>query len=104
MAPTVVHRNLGRRKTRIRECPDGDTHRLRIAIFGVKHRGPANGTEPEDESGALIANARIFGCLTLDLVWRGVSGKRGEDAAGSALAREAMADTDASRLTSYLDS
>jgi hypothetical protein len=101
---TVIDGNLWRRKIRVRECSHGNAHSPRIAIFRVKQRGPANGTEPEDEPGTLIANACVLGRLTMDLVWCGKTGKRGEDAARSALARKAVADADTSRLTFYFDS
>lgn len=104
MTATVIDRNLWWRKIRVRECSYGDAHGLRIAIFRVKQRGPANGTEPEDEPGTLITDARVLSRLTIDLVWCGESGKRGKDAACSALAGKAMADADTSRLTFYFDS
>jgi hypothetical protein len=104
VAATVIDRNLRRGKIRVRECSHGNAHSLRIPIFCVKQRGSANGAEPEDEPGTLIANACVLGRLTMDLVGRGKTGKRGEDASRSALAGKAVADTHASRLTCYFDS
>jgi hypothetical protein len=104
MTATVINRNLWRRKIRVSECSYGHAHGLRIAIFRVKQGGPANGAEPEDEPGTLIANARVLGRSTMNFVGCGESGKRSEHAAGSALAGQAMAYADASRLTFYFDS
>jgi len=98
MTAAVIDRNPGRREIRIGECAHGNTHGFRIAVFRVKQRGPANGTEPEDEPGTLVTNARVLSCLTIDLVRRRKSGKRCEDTAGSALARKAIADADTSGL------
>lgn len=104
MTATVIDRNLWGRKIRVRECSYGHAHGVRIAIFRVKQGGPANGAEPEDEPGTLVANARVLGRSTMNFVWCGESGKRGEDAACSALTGQAMADADTSRLTFYFDS
>lgn len=104
MTATIIDRNLRRGKIRVRECPHGNAHGLGIAIFRVKQRGPANRTEPEDESGTLIADARILSRSTIDLVRCVKSRERGKDTAGSTLASEAMADADTSWLTFYFDS
>ena len=102
MTAAVVHRNLWRRKTRIRESSDSHAHSLRIAVFRVKQSGPANGTKPEDKASALITDSRVLGRSTVNLVGRRESGQRGKDTAGAALAGQAMADAD-SRLTLHFD-
>ena len=104
MTATVIDRNLRRRKIWIRERAHGNAHGLRIANFGMKQRGSAHRTEPEDEPGTLIANARVLGRLTMDLVRRGKSGKRGKDTACSTLTGETIADADASGLAIDFDS
>jgi len=82
----------------IRERTHGNAHGLRIAVFRMKQRGPAHGTEPEDESRTLIADTRVLSRLTMDLVGRRKSGERGEDTAGATLAGKAIADADTSWL------
>ncbi len=48
----VVHRILRRGKLGSANAPNGDGHRrLLAALFGVEHRRPAHGAEPEPEPG-----------------------------------------------------
>jgi hypothetical protein len=98
MPAAVVDRDLRRRKRGIGKRPHGDTHRVVAALFGVEDGRPADRTEPEDESGALIADARVFSRSAEDLERSSEARQCGEDAAGPSLAGEAIADADASRL------
>lgn len=103
MPAAVVDGNPGRWKIRIGKCPDGDAHAAALAFFGVEDGRPADRTEPESEPGALVAGTDVFGGGSEDLERPGEAGQGREDAAGSLLAGEAMANTDAPRLAFDLD-
>jgi hypothetical protein len=104
MSAAVVDGVVGRRKAGIGEGADGDAHgRVLVAFFGVEQVGPADGAEAELESGAVVADADVLGCGADDLIGGGEGGERREDAAGPALAGNAVADADAERLALDLD-
>src|SRR5690606_16787745 len=64
----------------------------------------ADRAEAEPEACALVASADILGGAAGHPVGRGEGGERGKDAAGAALAGEAVAEADSARLTLHLDS
>ncbi len=69
----------------------------------MEHRAAADRAEAESESRAGVARAHVLGRMARDSVGRPEARQRGEDAAGTALAFQAMADTDATRLANHLD-
>ena len=104
MPAAVVDRILRRRKLGIGKRADRNADEGLLAAFlGVEQRGAADRAEAEREAAAMVADAHVFGRGAGDLVWCGVTGQRGEHAAGAALAGEAMADADAARLALNLD-
>ena len=102
MATAVVHRLLWRRKARVGESSDRHSDpRLLKALLGVEQGGSADGAEPEPElePGTLISGAHVLGGCTKDAERRAEAVQCGEDTSGSALAGQAVTDTDASWLT-----
>ena len=104
VAAGVVDRILRRRKARIGESSDrdGDTRGI-LAFFGVEYGRPADGAEPEAESGAGVAGSDILGGDTGNAVGAGETGKGGEDAAGPTLARQTVTDADSDGLARNLN-
>jgi len=95
----VVNGILGWREIGVGEGADGDADRAAIlALFRMKEIGPADRAEAETEFGALIAGADVFGGAAGHLIIGAEGCEGGEDAAGAALAGEAVADADAERL------
>jgi hypothetical protein len=96
---SFVHRILRGRKSRIRKRADCNAHIVGLTDLRVKDSGSAHRTESEDELGALIADPHVLCRRAAQLKWRSETGKRGEDAPGSSLARKTMTNADAERLT-----
>jgi hypothetical protein len=69
-----------------------------VTFFGVKDVSPANRAEPESEPGSLIPDANVFRGGTEDFERSGKAGQGREDAAGSSLAGEAVANANSSGL------
>ncbi|AIY39402.1 hypothetical protein LT85_0242 [Collimonas arenae] len=69
----------------------------------MKDRRAADWAKPEHELRALVSGAQVFRSDAGDTVRRGETGQCSEDATGSALARQAIADTDATRFAVDVD-
>src|SRR5690606_7888986 len=74
-----------------------------VSFLGVEHGRAADRAEAEPEFRALVTRPHIFRRLAEDLVRRPEGCQRGEDAAGTALAFQAVAQADAARLALHLD-
>lgn len=103
MPSAVVDGYLRRRKRWVREGTDRDAYRILPALFRMEEGSSADRTEAKGEARALVADARVLGGRAEDLVGRGETGQRGEHAAGSLLAREAMTESDTPRLAVHQD-
>ncbi len=103
MPPPVVDRYGRRWKHRIAKSADRDADPIAHAVFGMEQVAAADRAEAEHEARALIAGAPIFGRVPGDSIRCGEAREGGEDAAGTLLAREAMADADAERFAVELD-
>jgi hypothetical protein len=83
---------------RVGKRTDGDAHRIIVPFFAVEDRGPADRAEPESELGALIPDPNVFGGAAEDFERSGEARQRCEDAAGSLLTGEAVANADSARF------
>jgi hypothetical protein len=81
---------LRRWEPRVGERANRDAHGLVVTFFGVEDRRPANWAESENETGAVVADASVFGGGAEDLKRNWEARQCREDAAGSLLAGEAM--------------
>jgi hypothetical protein len=103
VSAAVIDRHPWRWKVRVRKRPHGDTDSLTVTVFGVEDGRATNRAEPEGEAGALIADTNVFGRGAEDLEGSGETGQRREYTPGPALAGQAVADTNSSRLALDLD-
>jgi hypothetical protein len=92
------------RKIWVSEGTNGDTRRrLFVTLFSVEHRRPAHRTESKPESGALVADAHVFGGSAVNPIRSGEAGQRRENTAGPALTGEAVANANTERFPMNLD-
>lgn len=103
MPTAFVDGILWRRKLGIGERAYRDHHETFLAFGGVKHVAPANRTKPEAECRAVIAGTHVFGSDAGNVIRNRISGKRGENAAGSLLAGKAMTNSGAQRFPLHFD-
>src|ERR1700733_5903412 len=98
MPAAIVDGPLRGWKLPVSESAHGDAHGLSVAFFGVKDGRAANRAEPEGEPRALIPDPNMFGGVAIDPERCIKASERRENAAGSTLAGEAVADAHAARL------
>jgi len=83
---------------RVGKRADGDAHGIVVTLFAVEDGGPADRAEPESELGAPISDSDVFGGSSEDFERSGEARQRCEDAAGSLLTGEAVANADSARF------
>src|SRR5580698_4663215 len=98
MPAAIVDGPLRGWKLPVSEGAHGDAHGLGVAFLSVKDGRAANRAEPEGELRALIPDPNMLGGVAIDPERRSEACERRENAAGPALAGEAVADAHAARL------
>ena len=98
MPAALVKGQLWRGKIGIGERADGDANRFLVAFLRVEQGRSASRTKPEREHGTLVSDAHIFSGFAENAERRRKACQCCEDAAGPALACEAMANADRSWL------
>ena len=104
MTTAVVDRIQRRGKGRIAERADRHGYPpVLVPLFGVEHGRSPDWAEAKSELGTLITCSDKLGRHARYFVRRNETGKCREHATGTSLARQAMTDTYALRLTLNLD-
>lgn len=104
MPTAVIDRIFRRREARVGKSANRNRDAGVLAtFFGVKHRRAAHRTETESESGSVIADANVFCRDAGNFIGRRECGKGSKHAAGTLLARKAMANARSEQFAMYFD-